>query len=122
MGFRIARRAAVAAASMTVAAAGLLATGGPASAAALPTDGRVAVVSHPVRLLDTHDEGRGSDDDSRGRWVSDQIEWMRDHDRVSYPLSDDDSRRHWVSDQIEWMRDHHGAHHWVSEHEGRSYR
>ncbi|MCX4537496.1 hypothetical protein [Streptomyces sp. NBC_01669] len=122
MGFRIARRAAVAAASVTVAAAGLLATGGPASAAALPTDGRVAVVSHPVRLLDTHDEGRGSDDDSRGRWVSDQIEWMRDHDRVSYRLSDDDSRRHWVSDQIEWMRDHHGAHHWVSEHEGRSYR
>ncbi|MFE7327466.1 hypothetical protein ACFU8W_21185 [Streptomyces sp. NPDC057565] len=130
MAFRIARRAALAAASVTVAAAGLLATGGPASATALPTDGRAAVVSHPVRLVDTHDEvrhgswveGRDSYDDGRGRWVSDQIEWMRSHDGVSHRPSDDDSRRRWVSDQIEWMRDHHGAHHWVSEHEGRSHR
>ncbi|MFF0291248.1 hypothetical protein [Streptomyces sp. NPDC005262] len=120
MAFRIARRAAVAAASVTLAAAGLLGTGGPASAAALSTDGRAAVVSHSVQQPDTHDEGRSSYDDRR-RWVNDQIEWMRDHDRVSH-RTNDDHRRRWVSDQIEWIRDHHGPHHWVREHDGRSYR
>jgi hypothetical protein len=126
MAFRIAQRTAVTVASVTVAAAGLLATGGPASAAALLVDDRATAVSHPVPLLNTHEELRrgswddsaGSDNDGRRRWVSDQIEWIRHHD----PMSDNDARRRWVSDQIEWMRDHHGPHHWVWENEGRSYR
>ncbi|MGW5277456.1 hypothetical protein ACWEQP_33990 [Streptomyces sp. NPDC004044] len=95
MAFRIARRAAVAAASVTIAAAGLLATGGPASAAAHPTDDRTAIVSHHAQLLDTHDDGRsrdagrGSNDDARRRWVSDQIEWNLHHDRVTHRMSGD---------------------------------
>ena len=77
MAFRIARRAALAAASVTIAATGLLATGGPASAAAHPTGGRTAIVSHHVQLLDTHDDSRsrdagraGNDNDARRRWVT----------------------------------------------------
>ncbi|MGW4391042.1 hypothetical protein [Streptomyces sp. NPDC004685] len=130
MAFRIAQRAAVTVASVTIAAAGLLTTGGSASAAALPTDDRASAVSHPMPLRDTHDEGRrgswdesqASNNDGRRRWVSDQVEWIRHHDRVSYPMSDNDDRRRWISDQIEWIRDHHGPHHWVWGPEGRSQR
>ncbi|MGX1675939.1 hypothetical protein [Streptomyces sp. NPDC055400] len=128
MVFTIAHRAAVGAASVTFAAAGLLATAGPASAAAHPTSDRTAIVSHHVQLLDAHDDGRSrdavrdsNDDDHRRRWVSDQIEWALHHDRASHPMNDDDRRR-WVSDQIEWIRDHNGPHHWVPEYEGPSYR
>ncbi|MFG2480648.1 hypothetical protein [Streptomyces fagopyri] len=112
MAFRIARRAGVAAASMTVAAAGLLAMGSPASAAVHSTDARTAIVSHHAQLLDTpdnvrsRDAGQGSDDDYRRRWVSDQIEWIQDHERVGHWMSDDEGRRHWVNDQIEWARNH----------------
>lgn len=116
MAFRIARRAALAAASVTIAATGLLTTGGPASAAAHPTDGRTAVVSHHVQLLDTHDDSRGrdagragNDDDARLRWVTDQIEWTLHHDPATQQMNDDDARRRWVSDQIAWTLHHNPA-------------
>ncbi|MFE2992389.1 hypothetical protein [Streptomyces sp. NPDC059262] len=120
MVFRIARRAAVAAAFVTVAAAGLLATGGPASATTHPTDERTAIVSHHAQLLDTHnngrsrDAGRGSNDDARRRWVSDQITWTLHHNPATHPMSHDDARRHWVSDQITWTLHHDRATHPMS--------
>ncbi|MFD4232141.1 hypothetical protein [Streptomyces sp. NPDC058545] len=98
MAFRIARRAALAAASVTIAATGLLTTGGPASAAAHPTDGRTAVVSHHVQLLDTHedsrsrDTGRAGNDDARRRWVTDQIEWTLHHNPATQQTNDGNDR------------------------------
>ncbi|MFE7795756.1 hypothetical protein [Streptomyces sp. NPDC057460] len=118
MAFRIARRAALAAASVTIAATGLLTTGGPASAAAHPTDGRTAIVSHHVQLLDTHDDSRsqdagraGNDNDARRRWVNDQIEWTLRHDPATQQMNDDDARRRWITDQIEWTLHHNPATH-----------
>ncbi|MEV8205895.1 hypothetical protein AB0P40_11085 [Streptomyces sp. NPDC079189] len=118
MAFRIARRAALAAASVTIAATGLLTTGGPASAAAHPTDGRTAIVSHHVQLLDTHDDSRSrdagrasNDNDARRRWVTHQIEWTLRHDPATQQMNDDDARRRWVTDQIEWTLHHNPATH-----------
>ncbi|WP_329449510.1 hypothetical protein OG894_00475 [Streptomyces sp. NBC_01724] len=118
MALRIARRAALAAASVTIAATGLLTTGGPASAAAHPTDGRTAVVSHHVQLLDALDDSRsrdagraGNDEDARRRWVNDQIEWALHHDPATQQMNDDDARRRWVNDQIEWTLHHNPATH-----------
>ena len=99
MAFRIARRAALAAASVTIAATGLLTPGGPASAAAHPTDGRTAIVSHHVQLLDTHDDSRSRDagradnnDDARRRWVNDQIEWTLHHSPATQQTNDGNDR------------------------------
>ncbi|MFJ7949143.1 hypothetical protein ACIQ6K_36860 [Streptomyces sp. NPDC096354] len=131
MASKMAQRAAVAAASVTLAAAGSLATGAPASAAAPPTDDRANVVSHHVQLLDTHDDGRigswnagrsSNDNDDRRRWISDQIEWNLHHDRNSHRTNDNDDRQRWVTDQIEWNLHHNGPHLRIREHEGRSHR
>ncbi|MGW1711321.1 hypothetical protein ACWCP8_39280 [Streptomyces sp. NPDC002206] len=99
MALRIARRAALAAASVTIAGTGLLTTGGPASAAAHPTDGRTAVVSHHVQLLDAHDDSRSrdagradNDDDARRRWVNDQIEWTLHHNPATQQTNDHEDR------------------------------
>ncbi|MET9589307.1 hypothetical protein ABZY10_40785 [Streptomyces sp. NPDC006539] len=99
MAFRIARRAALAAASVTIAATGLLTTGGPAAAAARPTDGRTAIVSRHVQLLDTHDDshsrdaGRANnDEDARRRWVNDQIEWTLHHNPATQQTNDGNDR------------------------------
>ncbi|MFF2438808.1 hypothetical protein ACFVU4_32415 [Streptomyces sp. NPDC058107] len=126
MALRIARRAALAAASVTIAATGLLTTGGPASAAAHPTDGRTAVVSHHVQLLDTHDDSRSrdagradNDEDARRRWVNDQIEWALHHDPATQQMNDDDARRRWVNDQIEWTLHHNPATQQTNDHEDR---
>ncbi|MFG2660900.1 hypothetical protein [Streptomyces sp. NPDC048425] len=113
MAFRIARRAALAAASVTVAATGLLATGGPASAEARPTDDRTAIAHH-LQHLDTHDNGRSRDaeqanNEDRRRWVSDQIEWTLHHNRLTRQMNDDEGRRSWVADQIEWTLHHDPA-------------
>ncbi|MER5959022.1 hypothetical protein [Streptomyces sp. NPDC001893] len=110
MAFRIARRAALTAVSVTVAATGLLATGGPASAGARPTDERTAV-SHHVQQLGTHDNGRSRDagqanNEDRRRWVSDQIEWTLHHNRLTQQMNDDEGRRRWVADQVEWTLHH----------------
>ncbi|MGW8802892.1 hypothetical protein ACWGN9_38405 [Streptomyces sp. NPDC055775] len=126
MALRIARRAALAAASVTIAATGLLTTGGPASAAAHPTDGRTAVVSHHVQLLDAHDDSRSRDagradnnnDDARRRWVNDQIEWALHHDPATQQMNDD-ARRRWVNDQIEWALHHNPATQQTNDHEDR---
>lgn len=113
MALRIARRAALAAASVTIAATGLLTTGGPASAAAHPTDGRTAVISHHVQLLAAHDDSHSRDagraDNARRRWVNDQIEWTLHHDPATQQMNDDDARRRWVNDQIEWTLHHNPA-------------
>ncbi|MER7810230.1 hypothetical protein [Streptomyces sp900116325] len=116
MALRIARRAALTAASVTIAATGLLTTGGPASAAAHPTDGRTTVVASHVQLLDAHDDshsrdaGRAyNDEDARRRWVNDQIEWALHHDPATQQMHDDDARRRWVDDQIEWTLRHNPA-------------
>ncbi|WP_329156850.1 hypothetical protein OHB49_42240 [Streptomyces sp. NBC_01717] len=121
MAFRIARRAALAAASVTIAATGLLTTGGPASAAAHPTDGRTAIVSHHVQLLDTHDDSRSrdagranNDEDARRRWVNDQIEWTLHHNPATH-RTNEDARRRWVNDQIEWTLHHNPATHRTNE-------
>ncbi|MGW1735195.1 hypothetical protein [Streptomyces sp. NPDC001999] len=126
MALRIARRAALAAASVTIAATGLLTTGGPASAAAHPTDGRTAVVSHHVQLLDAHDDSRSRDagradnnnDDARRRWVNDQIEWALHHNPATQQMNDD-ARRRWVNDQIEWALHHNPATQQTNDHEDR---
>ncbi|GAA1279783.1 MULTISPECIES: hypothetical protein [Streptomyces] len=129
MVFTIAQRAALGAASVTFAAAGLLASAGPASAATHPANDRTAIVSHHVQLLDTHDDGHSqdavrnsNDDDRRRRWVSDQIAWTLHHDRTDHPMNNDDSLRRWVSDQIAWTLHHDGPHHWTPQYEGPSYR
>ena len=126
MALRIARRAALAAASVTIAATGLLTTGGPASAATHPTDGRTAIVSHHVQLLDTHDDSRSRDagradnnDDARRRWVNDQIEWALHHDPATQQMNDDDARQRWANDQIEWALHHNPATQQTNDHEDR---
>ncbi|MET4644527.1 hypothetical protein ABID95_004276 [Streptomyces atratus] len=126
MALRIARRAALAAVSVTIAATGLLTTGGPASAAAHPTDGRTAVVSHHVQLLDAHDDSHSrdagqadNDEDARRRWVNDQIEWALHHDPATQQTNDDDARRRWVNDQIEWALHHNPATQQTNDHEDR---
>jgi hypothetical protein len=117
MVFTMAQRAAVGAASMTFAAAGLLASAGPASAATHPTNNRTAVVSHHVQPLGTHDDSRSqhavrnSNDDDRCRWVSDQIAWTLHHNRATHPTNNDDSHRRWVNDQIAWTLHHNRATH-----------
>ena len=99
MAFRIARRAALAAASVTIAATGLLTTGGPVSAATHPNDGRTAIVAHHVQLLDSHDDsgsrdaGRAyNDEDARRRWVNDQIEWTLHHSPATQQTNDGNDR------------------------------
>ncbi|WP_327271013.1 hypothetical protein OG609_01220 [Streptomyces sp. NBC_01224] len=119
MAYTFARRAAVAVASVAVAAAGLLATGGSASAATLTTGDRPAVVSHTTRSADAHHEGRpgrwdegwGRHDDGdrgyQGHHHDGHRYWSRDHnDRGRYRVSEDDIRRQWVLDQIYWLQDH----------------
>ncbi|MFB6704361.1 hypothetical protein ACFCW6_06580 [Streptomyces sp. NPDC056333] len=124
MALRIARRAALAAASVTIAATGLLTTGGPASAAAHPTDGRTAVVSHHVQLLVAHDDSRSrdagrADEDARRRWVNDQIEWTLHHNPATQQTNDEDARRRWINDQIEWTLHHNPATQQTNDHEDR---
>ncbi|MER7810244.1 hypothetical protein [Streptomyces sp900116325] len=126
MASRIARRTALAAASVTIAATGLLTAGSPASAATHPTDGRTTVVSHHVQLLDTHDDsasrdaGRGSNDDiDRRRWVNDQIEWTLHHNPATHQTNDEDARRRWVTDQIEWTLHHNPPTHQTNNYEDR---
>ncbi|WP_406296656.1 hypothetical protein [Streptomyces sp. NBC_00624] len=116
MASRIARRAALAAASVTIAATGLLTTGSPASAATHPTDGRTAIASHHAQLPDTHDDSHNrdagqayNDEDARRRWINDQIEWTLHHDPATHQTNDDDARRRWITDQIEWTLHHNPA-------------
>ncbi|MFJ7948877.1 hypothetical protein ACIQ6K_35410 [Streptomyces sp. NPDC096354] len=98
MASRIARRAALAAASATIAATGLLTTGGPASAATHPTNDPTAVASHHMQLLDTHndsrsrDTGRTDNDDARQRWITDQIEWTLHHHPTTQQTNDNNHR------------------------------
>ncbi|MFE7401895.1 hypothetical protein [Streptomyces sp. NPDC057557] len=119
MAYTFARRAAVAVASVAVAAAGLLATGGSASAATPTTGYRPAVASHSARPADTHHEDRhtrwderwGNHDHSdhgyRVHHHDGHRSWGRDRDdRGHYRVSDDDARRQWVLDQVYWLRDH----------------
>ncbi|MGV9347065.1 hypothetical protein ACWDSD_20050 [Streptomyces spiralis] len=90
MTHKIARRAAVAVSSAAVAVAGLIATGGTASAATLPGGGQSGL----VRVADGHDE------DARRQWVMGQIQWAADgHDQ--------DARQQWVIGQIQWAADGH---------------
>ncbi|MGW5201358.1 hypothetical protein [Streptomyces spiralis] len=90
MTHKIARRAAVAVASAAVAMAGLIATGGAASAATLPGSGQSGL----VRIADGHDE------DARRQWVLGQIQWAADaHDQAT--------RDQWVLGQIQWAADGH---------------
>ncbi|MFB8271171.1 hypothetical protein ACFC96_31835 [Streptomyces sp. NPDC055955] len=117
MVFTIAQRAAVGAASVTFAAAGLLTSAGPASAATHPANDRTAVASQHVPLPGTHDDGRNQDaardsnDDARRRWVSDQITWALHHNHADHPMNTDDSLRRWVNDQITWALHHNHADH-----------
>ncbi|MDX2733376.1 hypothetical protein [Streptomyces sp. PA03-2a] len=115
---RIARRAALTAASVTIAATGLLTTGSPASAAAHPTDGRTTIASHHLQLLHTHDDSHNrdtgqahNDEDARRRWITDQIEWTLHHNPTTHQTNDDDTRRRWITDQIEWTLHHSLATH-----------
>ncbi|WP_405708085.1 hypothetical protein [Streptomyces sp. NBC_00046] len=120
MAFTFARRAAVAMTSVAVAVAGLLVTGGSASATTPTTGNRPTAVSRASSPAGTHhQDGPGRWDEGWGRLGSDRHayrirhdgghhHWDRDHDdnRYGYRTSDDDLRRQWVLDQIYWMRDH----------------
>ncbi|MGW4033898.1 hypothetical protein ACWEFL_32165 [Streptomyces sp. NPDC004838] len=119
------RRTAAAVASGAVAAAGLLALAGPASAATSTTGDRPAAVSHTTRPADAHVEGRalhwdegsgrhdgdrradrGHHDDGQRHGSRDGRDG-RDHDeRSRHQVSEDDLRLQWYLDQIEWLRDH----------------
>ncbi|MEU6578752.1 hypothetical protein [Streptomyces sp. NPDC046805] len=139
MGFCIARRAAMAAASVAVAAVGLLAAGGSASAATLPAGDRDTVASQSVRLSGAHDEGwndarvryglhvHGSHDwdrdGGRRQWVLGQVDWTQGHHRGGYWGRDDDGRHRWVLDQLRCVHDRDGRHHriTVTVHEERSH-
>ncbi|MDK0523869.1 hypothetical protein [Streptomyces sp. ML-6] len=123
MAFTYARRAAVAMASVAV-AAGLLATGGSASAATPITTGdRPATVSHvssPAAGAH-HQDGPGHRNEGRGGHDSDRHAHRthqhgahhhgdRDHHGNQHRMSDDDLRRQWVLDQIRWAQDHNTRH------------
>ncbi|MFB6992061.1 MULTISPECIES: hypothetical protein [unclassified Streptomyces] len=133
---RIVRRAVVAIASTTIAAAGLLATGGTASAATHPSSSLSGAVS-TVRITDhhnedrhNHNEGRNSalgslGSNGRSHWKQDHDggrHRIRHHDRHGYQARIDEDRRQWVLDQIRWA-DNHGLTYWGSlEHHDRSHR
>ncbi|MFB6706044.1 hypothetical protein ACFCW6_15185 [Streptomyces sp. NPDC056333] len=124
MTLRITRRAALAAASVTIAATGLLTTGNPASAATHPTDNPTAIVSH--QHLDTHDnnhspdtERADNDDNARRRWINDQIEWTLHHNPTTHHTNDHEDRRRWINDQIEWALHHNPTTHHTNDHEDR---
>ncbi|MFB6713750.1 MULTISPECIES: hypothetical protein [unclassified Streptomyces] len=133
---RIVRRTVVAIASTAIAAAGLLATGGTASAATHPSSSQSGAVS-AVRITDHHNEDRhnhngdrhsalGSrDSDGRGHWKQDHDggrHGIRHDDRHGYQARIDEDRRQWVLDQIRWA-ENHGHTYWGSlEHHDRSHR
>ncbi|MER8091116.1 hypothetical protein ABTZ57_40240 [Streptomyces sp. NPDC094048] len=126
---RIVRRAVVAIASTTIASAGLLATGGTASAATHPSSSQSGAVS-TVRITDHHNEGRHSalgsrGGDGRGHWKQDHDggrHRIRHDDRHGYQARIDEDRRQWVLDQIRWA-ENHGLTYWGSlEHHDRSHR
>ncbi|MGW1402300.1 hypothetical protein ACWCRF_27355 [Streptomyces sp. NPDC002405] len=138
MASRTVRRTVVAIASTVIAAAGLLATGGSASAATYPSGSHSSAVS-AVRTADDHHgdrhnafNGRGSDD--RGHWDRDQggrrylvrdhdggHYWIRYDDRGGYRVRIDEGRRLWVLDQLRWAGDD-GYTFWGLEYHGRSHR
>ncbi|MFG2586543.1 hypothetical protein [Streptomyces malaysiensis] len=107
------RRTVVAIASTTIAAAGLLATGGTASAAMHPSSSKSGAVS-TVRITDHHNEDRHNHNgdrpsalgsrgsDGRGHWKQDHDggrHRIRYDDRHDYQARIDEDRRQWVLDQ-----------------------
>ncbi|MFF4761656.1 hypothetical protein [Streptomyces sp. NPDC001292] len=99
MASRTVRGVAVAITSTAVAAAGLLATGGSASAATYPSSSQSGVVS-AIRIADHHDEGRHNHD---GHY------WIRHHKHDDHRARIDEARRQWVLDQLRWAGDHGDA-------------
>ncbi|WP_406386130.1 hypothetical protein [Streptomyces sp. NBC_01618] len=107
MANRTVRRVVVAIASTAVAAAGLLATGGSASAATYPSSSHAGAVS-AVRTPDSHSwdqhnrsedrHGRSGDRHSAfGGWGDDgHGHWNRDHDGRGYWKQDHDGGRYWI--------------------------
>ncbi|MGX4692485.1 hypothetical protein [Streptomyces sp. JNUCC 63] len=136
MASRTFRRIAVAIASTAAAAAGLLATGGSASAATYPSGSQSGAAS-VVRIADHHNGDRHKHNGDRrsafgGRGGGDRGYWKRDHgggrhwvrydDRDGYRAQIDEGRRQWVLDQLRWADDH-GYAYWGSlEHHDRSHR
>ncbi|MFD4976750.1 hypothetical protein [Streptomyces sp. NPDC058424] len=98
MASRTVRRVAVAIASTAVAAAGLLATGGSASAATYPSSSQSGVVS-AVRIADHYNGGRHNHNGDR---------------HSAFGSRGSDGRGH-------WKRDHDGGRHWKWDHGGRGY-
>jgi hypothetical protein len=146
MASRTVRRVAVAIASTAVAAAGLLATGGSASAATYPSSSQSGAVS-AVRIADHHSGGRHNHNgdwhsafgsrgsDGRGHWKQGHDghgHWKRGHDGrghwIRYDARDghrariDDGRRQWVLDQRRWAGDHGHAYWGSVKHHDRSHR
>ncbi|MFJ5726196.1 hypothetical protein [Streptomyces sp. NPDC093149] len=126
---RIVRRTVVAIASTTIAAAGLLATSGTASAATHPSSSQSGAVS-TVRITDHHNGDRHSalgsrSSDGRGHWEQGHdggSHRIRHDDRHGYQARIDEDRRQWVLDQIRWA-ENHGHIYWGSlEHHDRSHR
>ncbi|MFE7616358.1 hypothetical protein [Streptomyces sp. NPDC057496] len=114
MAFTYARRAAVVMASVAVAVAGLLATGGSASAAAPVIGDRPATVSRAsLPVVGAHHQGEpghwgegGFGSHRHAHGDGGHRHWGRDHNGNRHRMNDDDLRRQWVLDQIYWLQDH----------------
>ncbi|MFE7711766.1 hypothetical protein ACFU6I_39785 [Streptomyces sp. NPDC057486] len=122
-------RAAVAIASTAIAAAGLLATGGSASAATHPSSSQSGATS-ATRIAEHHHSGDrhsafgGWAGDGRGYWNRDHDRgryWIRYDDRDGYRAQIDEGRRQWVLDQIRWADGHEHTYLGL-EHHDRSHR
>ncbi|MFI1287850.1 hypothetical protein ACH4VM_05025 [Streptomyces sp. NPDC020792] len=104
MASRTVRGAVIAIISTAVAAAGLLATGGSASAATYPSSSQSGVVS-AVRVSDHHKEDRHNHHGSR--------HWTRHDKHDGDRARTGEGRRQWVLDQLRWA-DGHGHTSWDS--------
>ncbi|WP_445525770.1 hypothetical protein [Streptomyces cyslabdanicus] len=119
MASRTVRGVVVTIASTAVAAAGLLATGGSASAATNPSGSRPGVVS-AVRIADHHTTdhhsvNRHSGDQHRGdRHDLDSRHWFRYDKRDGHQARIGYTRQQWVLDQLRWTGDRSNAH-WGSD-------
>ncbi|WP_392838531.1 hypothetical protein [Streptomyces sp. LN500] len=104
MRYTIARRTALAVASAALTAAGLLTTGGSASAVPAPHIDASASVSRSVQPADLQNRDDHQVHVDNAQWIQDQIAWTRTHNRDDHQVHVDNAQ--WVQDQIAWTRTH----------------
>ncbi|WP_392757277.1 hypothetical protein [Streptomyces sp. LN590] len=104
MRYTIARRTALAVASAALTAAGLLTTGGSASAVPAPHIDASTSVSRSVQPADLQNRDDHQVHVDNAQWIQDQIAWTRTHNRDDHQVHVDNAQ--WIQDQIAWTRTH----------------